>query len=225
MRSDFLCARWHIQKRLKSIQTEARASMDSLQPRISNPEFRVCSWNRIVWIALAVLTLAVGFEQTARAQGSASGSSFSSAAAVGAPISAIVELSDMYRAPENYDVKITVLEILRGKPATDLLTKSAASKAPAQSDFECVLARIRFEYAARGAPGDKPWELTAGQFNAFSADGKPYEMSSIEPPEPRLHGRIRSGDFLQGWIAFAVAIKDKKPVMSFVPGSIWFQLY
>ncbi len=131
----------------------------------------------------------------------------------------------MYRAPETYDVKITVLEILRGETSTTLLKKARTSNASLPNGFEHVLARIQFNYAARGAPGDKPWELTGGQFNAFSGDGKPYAAPSIVSPEPSLDGILRSGDSRQGWIAFIVAKDDKKPVMTFGPGSIWFQLY
>ncbi len=174
-----------------------------------------------------VLAFAACGEKTARESGfsSGSGSSLAGAAAIGASVSAIVELSDMYRAPETYDVKIAVREILRGRQANNLLAKTGASNTPAKKGFEYVLARIRFEYAARGAPGDKPWELTSAQFSAFSADGKPYEMPSIAPPEPKLNGVLRSGDSLEGWIAFAVATEDKKPVMTFAPDSIWFRLY
>ncbi len=178
-------------------------------------------------IGLMALALAACAEKMAQESTSPSGSgtSLTSAAAVGSPVSAIVELSDIYRAPETYDVKITVLEILRGKSSTDLLTRVSASNAPAPSGFEYVLARIRFEYAARGAPGDKPWELNSGQFSAFSRDGKPYATPSIVYPEPKLIGALRAGDSQEGWLVFAVAIEDRKPVMIFGPASIWFRLY
>ena len=154
-----------------------------------------------------------------------SGSSLTSAMPIGATVPAIVELGDMYRAPETYDIRITVLEILRGEKSVDLIKKASVSNAPAQNGFEYVVARIRFEYSARGAPGDKTWELSGEQFNAFSDDGKLYENPSIVPPEPRLSGVLRSGDSQQGWVAFEVAKHDKKPVMTFSPGSIWFQLH
>jgi hypothetical protein len=154
-----------------------------------------------------------------------SGSSLVQAAAIGAPVSAIVELSDLYRAPEIYDVKITVLEVLRGAAAMDLLKRASASNAPPGDGFEYVLARIRFEYAARGTPGDKTWELAANQFNAFSSDGAPYAKPPITLPAPALDGPLRSGDSREGWIAFAATAGDRKPVMTFSPGNVWFRLY
>ncbi len=156
---------------------------------------------------------------------SESSTSVSGATPVGETLAAIVELSDMYRAPESYDVRITVLEILRGEASMDLLRSASASNTPAQNGFEYVLALIRFEYAARGAPGDKTWELTGEQFNVFSSDGKLYQNPSIVAPEPILKGVLHSGDSQQGWVVFTVAKDDKKPVMTFNPGSIWFQLY
>lgn len=182
---------------------------------------------RVILISLAALLTAACAGKPVRDKGlaSGSGSSLSNAAATGTPVSAIVELSDMYRAPETYDAKITVLEIMRGEPAKDLLTKASASIVPAKNGFDYVLARIRFEYTARGAPGDKAWELTGKQFSAFSAAGKPYQIPSIVPPEPGLDGALRPGNSRQGWVAFEVAKDDPKPVMTFSLGSIWFQLY
>jgi hypothetical protein len=157
--------------------------------------------------------------------GPESDSSLIGAMPIGAAASAIVELGDMYRAPETYDVKITVLEILRGEGSMHLIDESHVSHAPAGNDFEYVLARIRFEYSARGAPGDKTWDLDGGQFNAFSDDGRLYGNPSIVLPEQRLGGVLHSGDSRQGWIAFEVAGQDKKPLMNFGPGNVWFQLY
>jgi hypothetical protein len=176
-------------------------------------------------MSLTAFIMAACAKQPPREPDPKSGTASISAAAMGSPVSAIVELEDMYRAPETYDVRITVLEILRGEPSMDLVIEANASNAPAQNGFEYALARIKFEYAARGAPGNKTWELAGKQFSAFSGDGKPYESPSIVLPEPSLDGKLRSGDTRQGWIAFAVAKDDKKPVMTFSPGGIWFRLY
>jgi hypothetical protein len=144
---------------------------------------------------------------------------------IGATASAIVELEDMYRSPETYDAKITVLEVLRGEKSADLIKKASVSNAPAQSGFDYVMARIRFEYSARGAPGDKAWNLSGKQFHAFSGEGKPYGIPSIVLPDPELAGELHAGDSRQGWIAFEVAKQDRQPLMIFDPGNVWFQLY
>ena len=44
-------------------------------------------------------------------------------------------------------------------------------------------------------------------------------------PEPELAGELHSGNSQQGWVAFEVAEQDKKPLMIFDQGNVWFQLY
>lgn len=165
--------------------------------------------------------------QTSRTSdtGPESGSSMVSAIPIGMTASAIVELSDMYRAPETYDAKITVLEVVRGEESTDLIKKASESNAPAPNGFEYLLARIRFEFFARGTPGNKTWSLSGKQFHAFSGDGTRYGTLSIVLPEPELAGELRSDDSCQGWLAFEVAKQDKKPLMTFEQGNVWFQLF
>jgi hypothetical protein len=174
-----------------------------------------------------VLIMFACTEKTARTpgKGQISDSSVKGATPIGTTASAIVELGDMYRSPETYDVRITVLEVRRGEKSADLIKKASLSNAPARNGLEYVLARIRFEYSARGAPGDKMWSLGGKQFHAFSGDGKPYKIPLIVLPEPELAGMLRSGDSRQGWIVFEVAKQDKKPLMIFDPGNVWFQLY
>jgi hypothetical protein len=175
-------------------------------------------------MALIMFACTEKIEQTP-VKGLESDSSVIGATPIGITASAIVELGDMYHSPETYDVKITVLEVLRGEKSAFLIKKASISNAPVQNGLEYVLARIWFEYSARGAPGDKTWSLSGKQFHAFSGDGKPYRIPSIELPEPELAGMLRSGDSRQGWIAFEVAKQDKKPLMIFDQGNVWFQLY
>jgi hypothetical protein len=181
----------------------------------------------VIWFGLMAIVMFACTEKTAQTPGEEPKSDSSAIRAVpmGTTASAIVELEDMYRSPETYDAKITVLEVLRGEKPADLIKKASASNAPAQSGFEYILARIRFEYSARGAPGDKAWRVGKRQFHAYSGEGIPYRFPSIVLPEPELAGELRSGDSLQGWLAFEVAKQDKKPLMIFEPGNVWFRLY
>ncbi len=181
----------------------------------------------VVLFGLASLSMSACSEQTVQTTGIGpeSDSSVIRAMAIGMTASAIVELSDMYRSPEIYDARITVLDVKRGEEAADLIKNASESSAPAQNGFEHVLARIQFEFFARGAPGDKTWSLSAQQFHAFSGDGTRYGAPSIELPEPELAGELRSGDSREGWIAFEVSKQDKQPLMIFDQGNVWFQLY
>ncbi len=148
-----------------------------------------------------------------------------SASPIGTPVSAVVELSDLYHAPETYDVKITVLQVRRGAPAAHLLKKADLSGPTPPDGLELLLAQVRFEFAARGAPGDKTWEVSEKQFSAFSAQGKPYEHFSVGAPEPLLRGVLRSGESLVGWLGFVIPKEDRQPLLTFVPASIWLRLF
>jgi len=180
-----------------------------------------------VLFCLAAIVLSACADKTAPAPGTEPKpiSPAVNAIPIGTTASAIVEVGDMYRSPEIYDARITVLEIVRGEGAADLINKSSESNAPAQNGLEYVLARIRFEFFARGAPGDKTWNLSEKQFHAFSREGTRYGIPSIVLPKPELAGVLRSGNSREGWIVFEVAERDKKPLMIFDQGNVWFQLY
>jgi hypothetical protein len=181
----------------------------------------------VVFLTMALMVLAACAEKPAQAPGQKPGSGVSSAdaASIGTTVPSIVELGDMYVAPETYDLKMTVAEIIRGEKSADFLKKLGPPNLQTQTDREFVLARVRFEYKARGAPGDKPWELSGVQFSAFSEDSKPYGTPSIVAPQSGLKPSLRSGDSLECWLAFVVAKSDRKPVMTFHPGGAWFHLY
>ena len=176
---------------------------------------------------LLLLAQAACAEKAQHLSNSAHESSFSLslAAPVGTTAKTIIEFSDIYRAPETYNASIVVLEILRGERSMDLLRRASGFNKPAKGGFEYVLARIRFEYSARGAPGDKAWKLSDDQFNGFSSDGILYETVSIPPPTPTLNGNLKPGDSREGFVMFSVAKDDKKPLLAFIPGDLWFRLY
>jgi hypothetical protein len=77
-------------------------------------------------------------------------------------------------------------------------------------------------------------QLGPEQFTAFSADGVDYRNPSVVPPKPELRKGMKSGESIEGWIAFEVAQQDKNPVMSYSAdsggavmhgGGKWFRLY
>ncbi len=194
---------------------------------------------KIIISALVLLVLAFSgctgttptTPSTTRASGS--GNSISSAAPVGVTAKGIVECGAGYTSHELYDVKVTMLEVARGDKAQGLLGPGSA---PATDGFEYIAARVKFEYMARGAPGDCCHELKAAQFIAFSSSGSEYPAAPVPPPTPELKGRICAGNQFEGWVVFQVAEDDKKPVAMFNAGvggveaiehggNIWFRLY
>lgn len=163
------------------------------------------------------------------------GSSKAAAVPVGTALIGVIECGEGYSSHELYDVKITVQEILRGEEAWQRIQAANASNKPASAGSEYVLARIRFEYAARGKPGDCRFEVTGTkQFGAYSADGKAYEAASATAPDPVLNGTVGSGETLEGWVVLSVPQADSQPLMSFnanpaggvtLGGGMWFRLY
>ncbi len=135
---------------------------------------------------------------------------------VGVPLSTTISFGDEYtNSVELYDAKITVLEIVRGSKAWDLIKKAAASNPKPKPGFEYLLVRIRFEFSARSTPGDKTYALAENQFSAMSAAGIEYVSPSVSKLEPKLNGALRSGESLEGWLALSVAEEDKKPILIF----------
>jgi hypothetical protein len=145
----------------------------------------------------------------------APGSSPQSPASAGIALTGIVECGQGYTSHELYDMKITLVEAIRGEEAWKRLKEASPSNKAAQQGFEYVLARVKFEYYARGTPGLCVHQLDPKQFIACSSDGSEYEFVDAVPPKPEMRKAMRSGETIEGWIAFAVSQKDKAPLMTY----------
>jgi hypothetical protein len=185
---------------------------------------------RYILLIFFVLTLTIS---TARSQAGEGGSPFDPAS-VGVKLSGIIECGQGYTTHELYNMKITLLEVIRGDNAWKRLSKAGNANKPAGSDFEYILARIRFEYYARGKPGLCVHKLLPEQFTACSTEGEDYPKADVILPKPELRGDMSSGETLEGWIALLVPITDKKPILYYSAdaggavlhgGSMWFRLY
>ncbi len=170
----------------------------------------------------------------ARAQSRGAGFSPLNPAQVGTRLGTVIECGFGYSPHEKYDVKVTLLEVLRGDRAWDRIKAASASNQSPKAGFEYVLARVKFEFFAKGAPGNCVHELRQEEFAAFSADGQEYEGAVIAPPEPGLSAKLNSGDSFEGWLAFQAPLGGNKALLRFVArvgsgveqgGQVWFQLY
>ncbi len=153
---------------------------------------------------------------------------------VGSRVRSMVELGSVYS--NIYDIAITVLETVRGKEAMQRLTAAGADNKMPPEGFEYILAKVKFELKGRYVSdtltmdiGDEPL-----QWVALSAELVEYPGVSVKVPDPPLVGRVKSGESLEGWVAFAVDSKDSKPVMVFDPDTggatgrgrtLFFKLY
>jgi len=164
----------------------------------------------------------------------AQGNSPSSPAPAGKPLLTMIECGEGYTSQELYDMKITLVEVLRGKKAWDVLKGTNPSNNPPKAGFDYILVRVKLELFVRGSRRECSYELRPEQFTALSADGREYEGPSVVPPKPELSNSLLSGESFEGWRVFLVPQGDSKPLMTFDPASgggmsrgkiIWFQLY
>ncbi len=141
------------------------------------------------------------------------GSSPVKPAQVGDTLVGIVECGQGYTSHELYDMKITLVEVLRGEEAWKRLAQASPSNKPTPAGFDYILARVKFEYKARGAPGLCIHQLLPDQFTAYSSNGDGYDAASVVTPQPEMRIDLKSGDVFEGWLAFRVAQEDKSPLM------------
>jgi hypothetical protein len=169
---------------------------------------------KTIFSLFAVLTILVisCAAQTAFAQ---TGSAPSTAAPSGTTLTGIIECGEGYTSHELYDMKITLVEVVRGEETWKRLREASSSNKPPQSGMEYLLAQIRFEYRARGTPGTCIHELTPAEFTAYSSTGEDYATPSVVAPKPELRKGLKSGDTFEGWVVFAVPQTDKAPLMSY----------
>ncbi len=141
------------------------------------------------------------------------GASPSQAAPSGVTLTDIVECGEGYTSHELYDLKLALLEVIRGEEAWTLIKKADPANKPAEPGTEYVLARIRFEYQARGTPGLCVHQVVPDQFAAYSADGEEYKSAHVLLSKSEMRKGLKSGESLEGWVAFKIADTDKAPLM------------
>ena len=137
-----------------------------------------------------------------------------------------VEYSELF---DRHKAAVTLLEIMRGEEAWQLLQDANMFNDPPDPGFEYILARIRFNYL-EGSGEDKPYEIYGSQFKAFSGDGCGYDTLSLVEPKPVLEATLYPGASCEGWVVFQVKEDDKRPLLTFEresygKGKIWFKLY
>jgi hypothetical protein len=187
--------------------------------------------NRIVWLMLVLL---VAMAAVSVPPAVAQENSSSNPASVNTRVRSMIELGSVYT--NIYDIAITVLETVRGPEAMARLKAANPDvKAPGEG-LEYSLARVKFEFKGRNVSDNIPFDLGSDpmQWVALASDLTEYPKVSVQAPKPALAGRIKPGDSMEGWVAFAVSAKDSKPVMVFDPDTggatgrgrtLFFKLY
>jgi len=167
---------------------------------------------QLYWFLAASIIVAAGLSPL-RAQ--TPGSSPSTPASAGITLTGIVECGKGYTSHELYDMKITLIEVVRGGAAWKRIREASPSNKAAEPGFEYLLAHVKFEYYARGTPGLCIHQLSPQQFSACSSDGQDYQIADVVMPKPELRKDMKSGETVEGWIAFSVSQQDKAPLMTY----------
>lgn len=158
---------------------------------------------------------------------------------LGSTIKKKIERGDPYSSPEIYDVKITILELNRGREARERLKAMGVSNEMPKAGFEDILALVKFGCFARGRGfADEPYKIESGHFLAVSADGKTvYDPPVIlEGLQPQLINRVfKIGESETCWLHLQVPDDERQPLLVFrrepgqgvygIWGDVWFMLY
>ena len=186
--------------------------------------------NRIASFVLVLLVMTAVALPPAMAQDNSS----ANPAALNTRVRSMIELGSVYT--NIYDIAITTVETVRGKEAMDRLKAANPDLKPAQAGFEYALVRVKFEFKGRYVSDNIPFDLGSDpmQWVALASDLTEYPKVAVQAPKPALAARIKPGDSMEGWVAFAVSSKDSKPVMVFDPDTggatgrgrtLFFKLY
>jgi len=127
---------------------------------------------------------------------------------------------------DTYTAIITVLEVIRGAQAWNMIYAANQYNDPAPVGTEYILVKIRYNYVN----GPTLENLDRFTFETFSSTGVKYALASIIGPEPLFSASIYAGNILEGWAAYRVTTTDLKPVLSFGvdykgEGGVWFKIY
>jgi len=174
----------------------------------------------VAWIFGILLILSAN---TAKAQAAAAEES----SAIGVARTTEITIGEGYvTGTESVEARITVLEVLRGDKAWDLVKEVSPANKPPEAGMEYVTVRIRIEYGTKGG-GDQSYGIRDEQFASISESGRQCERPSVAHPKPELSGRLYPGDTLEGWITLFVPVEDRKPLMTFGNNynRVWFKLY
>ena len=155
-------------------------------------------------------------------------------ASIGEPVRSMVELGSVYT--NIYDIVIVVVETVRGRKAMAMLEKASPENGAPPEGYEYLLARVKFEMKGRAVSDTLAFDLGSEplQWVALTSDLMEYPHVPLTAPKPALAGSVKSGDSMEGWVAFAVDKKDGSPVMVFDPDSggatgrgrtLFFKLY
>lgn len=131
-------------------------------------------------------------------------------------------------APLNYSVRvlsryfdgsplahdITVLHVLRGEPAWNIIQNAYRFNLPPSPGSEYMLAWVRIDYTS-GPEGHTDW-VNQLDFGLLSSQGHDYIIPfNVRPPQPFLSARLYPGARIEAWTIWQVSVDDPAPLLVF----------
>ena len=131
-------------------------------------------------------------------------------------------------APLNYPVRvvsryfdgsplahdITIVEVIRGEPAWEIIQQAYRFNLPAFPGTEYMLAWVRIDYT-QGPEGHTDW-VNQLDFGLLSSDGHDYIIPfNVRPPQPFLSARLYPGARIEAWTIWRVDVSDPNPLLVF----------
>lgn len=104
------------------------------------------------------------------------------------------------RQDNNNSYRVTVLELIPDATGA-VKTANMFNREPAP-DHLYVMVRVRVQYLASGAPGDRATEVNWLAFRLLSADGQIREPAALVAPPPTLQATLIPGGTTEGHVIF-----------------------
>lgn len=128
-----------------------------------------------------------------------------------------------YGIPVIIEAHLSVLDVLRGAPAWELLQTADPGNASPPVGFDYLLLRVRISGQGSGTMRI-PYQVQADHFRIFDAANQPYPTPDLRLPGPSLiDTRIYPDDTSEGWLVFLIDRNDRHPELFFFSGQ-WFQI-
>ncbi len=155
------------------------------------------------------------------------GHSRSNPAPIGTPV--IFEDHNDY-SNGDYEVRSTVLEVIRGDDAWDMIYDANLFNDKPQADQEYILVKIFVEFLSTSKEDVQFQVNDYNTYEAVSSEGVDYPIQSIVLPDPELDIDMYVGASYTGWTGYLINKNDAKPLLSMGreydgSGGIWLKIY
>lgn len=152
------------------------------------------------------------------------GSSMFFPADIGTPV-----VSTFHSWLGDFTAEITILEVIRGDSAHQIIIDATDFFYPPIEGFEHMLVKIKFKIISASAPDDD-FEVYDTLFISLASDGFVYPETDVGTrtfgPEPQLlFIDLFENQYAEGWGVYHVNETDTEPLLRFDYGNIYFKLY